>query len=67
MYTLNIVSFNPQDHLKTEIDIAIPHPLCHQKRIPALIPFLQLLNKDNLTTDLLKIPIHSRLSQIVLR
>lgn len=57
MFTLNIVSFNPQDHLKIETDIGIPHPLCHQKRIPALIPFLQLLNKDyNFTTVLLKVP-----------
>lgn len=55
MYTLKIVPFNPQAHLKIEIDSEIPHPLCRQRRIPAQFIFLQLLNRDyNFTTDFFK-------------
>lgn len=61
MYTL--VSFNPQHHLKIEIDIGVPH-IPYQNRIPALIIFFQLLNKEyNLITDSLKVLVHIHFSQ----
>lgn len=67
MYTLNIVSFNPQTHLKIKFGVKISQPPCHQNRIPVLLIFLQLLNKDyTFTTDLLKVPIHISLSQVVM-
>lgn len=67
MYTLKIAFFNPQAHLKIEIDIEIPHSLCHQHRIPAQMIFLQLLNRVyNFTIDLLKVTIQIYLSQMVI-
>lgn len=46
MDTFKTVSLNLQEHLKIDINIRLPHPLCHQNRISALIISLQLLKKN---------------------
>lgn len=42
MYTLNIVSVNPQTHLKIKVDVEISHPLYHHNTVPGLMIFLTI-------------------------